>query len=272
VVIALAACTGTGDSEQSTDATLTATTESASCDFEQSVPSVFASVFQVVADDGGTGTAFYIGDDEFLTAAHVVRGATVVGIVIDGRRVDADVVGAEPASDVAILRASIDGLEPLRFGDADDLKPGQSLAVAGFPRFVSDDPAVTSGLLSKVLEDPDLGYGTYLQTDASVNPGNSGGPMFDACGAVVGMVVQKAVGPDIEGISWALAENTLQSALPRVRRKGPEPVASAGDIAVEIDPVARFVGNTDGVGIPHRDDCLSEAVVEAADPRATRSS
>lgn len=272
VALVFLAC-GSDSSRADDEASATSTTDqnpataqaTEACSFTQSVPVVFASVLQVVTESG-TGTAFYIGGGEYLTAAHVVSGASEVSLRSSAHDLAAEVVGAEIDTDIAILRASDAGIAPLEFGSVSDLGPGQALAVAGFPRFVADDPSVTSGLLSKVVEDPDLGFGTFLQTDAAVNPGNSGGPVFDECGLVVGMVVSKAVDTDIEGIGWAVAENTLEAALPRVRRKGPEPVSAESNVAMEIDPVQRYVANTGGTGLSLRNDCLDSARIEGTWP------
>ena len=188
----------------------------ASCEFAVSVPVVFASTFQVVTDRG-TGTAFHIGNGEFLTAAHVVDSARTIELRHGARRLTASRAGYDTATDLALLRASGAGVPALSFGDVSLIGPGHALAVAGYPPSVSGTPSVASGLLSKFVRDPSWGAGTYLQTDAAVNPGNSGGPVFDRCGAVVGLVVAKLVHTDIEGISWAVAQNTIEAMLPGLR-------------------------------------------------------
>lgn len=201
----------------------------AACDFATSTPVVFASTFQVVTDRG-TGTAFHIGNGEFLTAAHVVDSASSIQLRHGTRRLAASRVGYDTATDVALLRANGAGVAALAFGDVSGIGPGHALAVAGYPPSVSGTPSVASGLLSKFVRDPSWGAGTYLQTDAAVNPGNSGGPVFDRCGAVVGLVVAKLVHTEIEGISWAVAQNTIEAMLPSLRSA---PAASAAEPAYE---------------------------------------
>lgn len=256
-------------------ATPTATPEAtptpvAACTFETATGTVFASVLQVVTDTGG-GTAFAIGDGEFLTAAHVVVDASSISLRNTRTEAEATIVGLEEDTDIAILRSDGLDIEPVRFGHLDDLAAGQSVAVAGYPTYVEDEPSVVSGLLSKVVEDPDLGFGTFLQTDAAVNPGNSGGPMFNECGDVIGMVVVKIVDTAVEGISWAVAENTLQSALPRVRRKGPpEPGGAIDPWFVEVEPESRYIANTGGSGVSFRDDCLDSARLEGSWPEGAQ--
>lgn len=274
LIIGLVACSS---GASSTDPTATATamaeatptveptpTAVAACTFETATPTVFASVVQVVTDTGA-GTAFAIGDGEFLTAAHVVADASGISIRHATAEDPAEIVGLELDTDIAILRSDFEAIEPVRFANIDDLAPGQDVAVAGYPAYVEDDPSVVSGLLSKIVEDPDLGFGTFIQTDAAVNPGNSGGPIFNRCGDVIGMVVTKIVDTSIEGISWVVAENTLQSALPRVHRKGPPaPGAEPDPWYVEVDPEPRYIANTGGSGVSLRDDCLAEARLDGS--------
>ena len=187
--------------------------EAADCEFVDGTALVLAATAQVVTP-GGAGTAFYIGDDEWVTAAHVVEGGGSIRLRTDTLDHPATVIGRDAAADLALLSASGEGLTALSFGDHDALRVGQSLGLAGYPVTVSGSPSVTSGLLSKVVN---AGGVTYLQTDAAANPGSSGGPLFTNCGAVVGVVVAKAVGEEIEGIAWAVALPTVEAVLPRLR-------------------------------------------------------
>jgi S1-C subfamily serine protease len=248
------------------DSTPVASPTVAACVFEDSVSEIFAATAQVITDLG-TGTAFRIGSDEFATAAHVVEGALQVRLVAPGWESDVEVAGLEAETDVAVLRTLSPPSEgaAIRWGDVASLVPGQLLGVAGYPTAVFDSPSVTSGRLSKVVEDPDLGFGTFLQTDAAVNPGNSGGAVFDECGLVVGMVVAKLSGISIEGVAWAVAETTLRSAIPRAVRKGPPEAVSLAGKSQQLDiPLTRFVANTGGSGVAVRSDCEDSARASGA--------
>ena len=195
-------------------------TGEAGCAFVEGTALVTAATAQVVTSDGA-GTAFYIGGGEWISAAHVVDGGGSIRLRTDTLDRPATVIGRDDDADLALLRASGEGLTALGFGDHDALRVGQSLGLAGYPVTVSGSPSVTDGLLSKVVEE---GGVTYLQTNAAANPGNSGGPLFTDCGAVVGVLVLKAVGEEIEGIAWAVALPTIAERLPSLRAGAP-PIA-----------------------------------------------
>ena len=184
-----------------------------SCVLADNLDAVMSATVQVQTTTRA-GTAFYIGDDEWVTAAHVVEGGGSIRLQTDTLDLPATVIGRDDDADLALLSASGEGLTALSFGDHDALRVGQTLGMAGYPVTVSGSPSVTDGLLSKVLEADGI---TYLQTNAAANPGNSGGPLFTDCGVVVGVVVAKAVGEEIEGIAWAVALPTVEEVLPRLR-------------------------------------------------------
>ena len=193
--------------------------DDAECSFSTSAPTVAASVFQVVADRG-TGTAFYIGNDEFVTAAHVVDGvgAGQLRLRSDTKDLEARIVGADFETDIAVLTAPGDGIAPLSFGSVLGLDLGHPLGVVGYPVYETPSASLVTGVLSRT-EDRDP-LGTLVQTDAAINPGNSGGPMIDECGRVLGMAVLKLVGQAIEGISYAISADTLVERLPAAREAG----------------------------------------------------
>ena len=189
------------------------------CSFSTSAPKVAASVFQVITDSG-TGTAFYIGNDEFMTAAHVVDGvgAGEVRLRSDNRDLAARIVGADFETDIAVLAAPGGGIAPLSFGSVRGLGLGHPLGVVGYPVYETPSASLVTGVLSRTENDDTLG--TLVQTDAAINPGNSGGPMIDECGRVLGMAVFKLVGQAIEGISYAISADTLVERLPAAREAG----------------------------------------------------
>ena len=181
------------------------------CDFSDHSDLVRSAVYQVHTSDS-IGTAFYIGHDEWLTAAHVVTGERTVVLRNGTHELEAAVIGGNNSADIALLEAASPAA-PLQFGKLIDTKPGDPLYVVGFPLYVASDPSVTRGILSRVEEYSDIG--TTLLTDAASNPGNSGGPVVDDCGNVLGMLV--AGYRDSEGVNYAIAESTLQNRLPTLR-------------------------------------------------------
>ena len=195
------------------------------CDFSDHSDRVRSVVYQV-RTDLGIGTAFYVGGDEWLTAAHVVDGVSGVTLHNGDAELQATILGGNADADMAVLRAPGSGTQALRFGSLQDAKAGEPLFAVGFPLFEASDPSVVRGVLSRTESDPYLG--TLILTDASVNPGNSGGPLVDECGDVLGMVVLKLEaygGYIVDGINYAIAETTLQERMPAMRTGGPESIA-----------------------------------------------
>ena len=191
----------------------------ADCSFTESAPAVAASVFQVITDFG-LGTAFYIGNDEFMTAAHVLEGVGTGELTLrnEAGELTAAIVGADFETDIAVLSAPAEGLEPLRFGSVAGLDLGHPLGVVGYPLYETPSASLVTGVLSRIEDDNTLG--TLVQTDAAINSGNSGGPVVDVCGRVLGMAVLKAVGPNVEGIAYAISADTLTARLQQAREAG----------------------------------------------------
>ena len=139
----------------------------------------------------GQGSGFIISSDGLvLTNAHVVRDAREVTVKLaDRRELKAKVLGSDQATDVAVLRVSAQGLPTVQFGDPKTLQVGDYVLAIGAP--FGFDQTVTAGIVSaKGRSLPGDTYVPFIQTDAAVNPGNSGGPLFDADGNVVGINAQ----------------------------------------------------------------------------------
>ncbi|MFC3995109.1 S1C family serine protease [Nocardiopsis sediminis] len=137
----------------------------------------------------GSGFAYGTGD-HVITNAHVVGDADEVRVERSGERpVDAAVVGTDTANDIAVLHAPDAGLDPVRLGDAAALRVGDTVLAAGSPLRLAG--TVTSGIVSAVDREAQLGDTgdpqPVIQTDAAINVGNSGGPLIDAAGRVVGV-------------------------------------------------------------------------------------
>jgi serine protease Do len=143
----------------------------------------------------GGGSAVVLAPDGYLvTSAHVVEGAGGGGAsFVDGREVRFRVVGADPLSDLAVLRAEADDLAPARLGDAAELQVGQLVVAIGNPHGFAG--SVTAGVVSALGRSLPVGrrggphrlVENVVQTDAALNPGNSGGALVDGAGRVVGI-------------------------------------------------------------------------------------
>lgn len=212
------------------------------CEFSDRSATVRGAVFQVSAGSG-IGTAFYVGNDEWITAAHVVENQRSVILRNGTTELSATVKGGDLVADLALLEAAGNGITPFRFGSLGDVGAGSTVYAIGFPLYEATESSVTSGVLSKVEQYEDLGE--VIVTDASVNPGNSGGPLVDACGDVIGLIIAKHVSTDVEGIGYAVAETTLQDQIPSLRTAGPDSIAGSRDYDASINRGGDTNGSTE---------------------------
>jgi S1-C subfamily serine protease len=144
------------------------------------------------AEGAGSGVAIS-SDGYMLTSAHVIAGGTGVSATFsDGRELSAEVVGSDPLSDLAVVRVDARDLSPAQLGDADDLRVGQLVVAIGSPMGLAG--TVTAGVVSALGRSLPTSSGSagrlvenVIQTDAALNPGNSGGALSDGIGRVVGI-------------------------------------------------------------------------------------
>ncbi len=170
----------------------------------------------------GQGSGFIIDADGIvLTNAHVVEGASEVGVTLpDGRSFTGKVLGADPLTDVAVVKVVGSRLPVATLGDSSRVRPGEWAIAIGNP--LGLDNTVTAGIISAIQRTNAVGEGQrvpYIQTDAAVNPGNSGGPLINERGQVIGIntAIRQAPGA---GLSFAIPINTARQIADQILQRG----------------------------------------------------
>lgn len=159
----------------------------------------------------GSGTGIILSEDGYIsTNAHVVEGATAIKVVLaNEKEYQAELIGADSRTDIAVIKIDEKGLSPAEFGDSDSLVVGETVIAIGNPYGLELAGTVTSGIVSALNRQIviDAFYMTLIQTDASINPGNSGGPLVNTYGQVIGITSSKIVESGYEGIGFAIPMN-----------------------------------------------------------------
>ena len=171
----------------------------------------------------GIGTGFIFREDGYiLTNNHVIEGADEIKVTFfDGREFTGKVIGADPLTDIAIVKVEAENLPTLSLGDSDAARVGEFVVAIGNPYGLSH--TVTMGVLSakgRAVPSGDTGqeYENFLQTDAAINPGNSGGPLLNLDGEVIG--INTAIIPFAQGVGFAIPINMAKSILDQLIERG----------------------------------------------------
>ena len=175
----------------------------------------------------GVGSGFVFDKNgHIITNEHVVENSDIVTVTfLDGRSYNAEVVGVDAATDIAVIKVNADPslLKPLHIGDSSNLKVGMGVAAIGNPFGLSG--TMTSGIVSALgrLLPQETGFSIpdVIQTDAAINPGNSGGPLLNSRGEVVGIntAIQSATG-EFTGVGFSIPSNTIAKIVPKLIADG----------------------------------------------------
>lgn len=211
--------------------------------YERCIPSV-VGITAMVPDGSGYfwGTGIILTDDGYIvTNTHILDGTDSVTVTLwDDRELEAKLVGADNVSDLAVLKVEAEGLTPAEFcGTA--VSVGDAVAALGNPLGEELRGTLTDGIISAINRD--VSYNshsmTLLQTNAAINEGNSGGPLLNMYGQVVGITNMKMMGTSaysaIEGIGFAIPTSTIQEVVNQLLRNGR--VTGRAAIGVTIGPI-----------------------------------
>ena len=175
-----------------------------------------------------TGTGVILSADGFIvTNAHVVDGASVISVQLtDDRTFEADVIGSDEVSDLAVLFIGASGLTPAQFGDSASLRVGDTVVAIGDPLGAEFRGTYTNGIVSAINRDVDVDGRTMtlIQTNAALNSGNSGGPLINCYGQVIGINTMK-IGAftdeaGVEGLGFAIPSATVKDVVDQLIRQG----------------------------------------------------
>ena len=197
----------------------------------------------------GEGSGFIVTSDGYiLTNAHVVRGASdVVVRLVDRHEYTAKVIGQDTRTDVAVIKIDAKNLPTVKIGDPSKLKPGQWVIAIGSP--FGFDNSVTAGIVSATARTlPDDRYVPFIQTDVPVNPGNSGGPLFNMDGEVVGINSQiYSQTGGYMGLSFAIPIDVANNVREQLVKSGK---VSRGRIGISIQDVTSQLADSFGLDRP----------------------
>lgn len=212
---------------------------------QEDIPEFFRRFFDVPGapnrgqpDRQGAGSGFIIESDGYIiTNHHVIDGADEIIIrMADRREFEAELIGSDPLSDVALLKVDAKGLPTLKLGDSEKLRPGEWVVAIGSP--FNFDQSVTAGIVSaKGRSTNQQQYVPFIQTDVAINRGNSGGPLLNLDGEVVGINSWiLSSGGGYMGLSFSIPIETANNAVAQLRENGR---VSRGLLGVQVGVVDR---------------------------------
>ena len=195
--------------------------------YQQNIPSV-VSITCHMPRGSSSGTGVVLTEDGYLvTNAHVVDGAFELSVLLsDGRQFAAEVVGKDTVTDLAVLHIDADDLTPAVFGDSDQVKVGDSVVAIGDPLGIKLRGTMTDGIISAINRDIEQSGWTMslIQTNAALNSGNSGGPLLNCFGQVIGINTMKisafSDSAGVEGLGFAIPSATVKEVAEQLISQG----------------------------------------------------
>ncbi len=195
--------------------------------YERNIKSV-VSISAILTGGSSTGTGVVLTEDGYIvTNAHVVENAAAISVQLTDQEIfQAQVIGTDELSDLAVLKISASGLTPAQFGDSSSLRVGDTVVAIGDPLGVEFRGTYTDGIISGIDRDVDMDGRTMtlLQTNAALNSGNSGGPLINCYGQVIGINTMK-IGAftdkaGVEGLGFAIPSTTVKTIVDQLISQG----------------------------------------------------
>jgi S1-C subfamily serine protease len=213
-------------------------------DLAPSVVAVQSSLVRNGQPGESVGTGLIVtADGEIITNAHVVGDATTVHVRLNGESEprEAAVIASDPSRDLALLRLEVSGLSAATFAAPGDVRLGDEVLAIGYALDLDGDPTVTLGIVSSLDRTLATEAGPLkglIQTDAAVSSGNSGGPLINAVGRVVGintLVLTTGVGSTANGLGFAISVDELLPNLDRLRAQANGQALVSGYLGVQLE-------------------------------------
>lgn len=213
--------------------------------YVQNIPSV-VSISCTGYHNGSTGTGVILSSDgHIVTNAHVVDGAGSISVLLtDDRILPATLIGSDEISDLAVLQVEAEDLIPAQFGDSSQLRVGDTVAAIGDPLGVKYRGTYTDGIVSAINRDVDMDGRTMtlIQTNAALNSGNSGGPLINCYGQVIGINTMKigafTDSAGVEGIGFAIPSATVKDIVDQLIEQGY--VSGRPSLGIEGEALSSF--------------------------------
>ena len=195
--------------------------------YARNIPSV-VSITAKGTNETATGTGVILSSQGYMvTNYHVIQQAQQVAVTLtDKRELTASIVGTDPVSDLAVLYVQAEDLTPAQFGDSDSLRVGDTVVAIGDPLGVELRGTMTDGIISAISRDVQVDGRTMnlIQTNAALNSGNSGGPLINCFGQVIGINTMKigafTDSSGVEGLGFAIPSATVQDVVNQIITQG----------------------------------------------------